>query len=68
MEPKLEEAPRGRVFRVTKDPVKLTALLYLRDALLAERYEECAEMIAIALEFGAHEQEVQALLENPRSK
>lgn len=51
---------------VRKDPVKLTALLYLREALLAERYEECAEFIAVAREFGAAEREVQTLLEDPR--
>ena len=54
------------LFRVRKDPVKLTALLYLRDALLAEKYEECAEFIAIAREFGAQTFEVQNILEDPK--
>ena len=49
-----------------KDPVKLTALLYLKEALLGERYEECAEFIAIGYEFGAQDCEIQALLEDPR--
>ena len=34
-------------------PLKLTALLYLKDALLRERYEDCGDMIDIAREFGA---------------
>ena len=55
-----------RFQRVGRDPVKLTALLYLREALLAERYEECAEFIAAAREFGAGHYEIQNLLEDPR--
>lgn len=49
-----------------RDPVKLTALLYLREALLEERYEECADFATVAKEFGAREFEVQNLLEDPR--
>ena len=49
-----------------KHPVKLTALLYLKEALLKERYEICAEVIALAQEFGATNSEVQGLLEDPR--
>ena len=58
----------GNLFRPIRDPVKLTALLYLREALLQERYEECAEMIAIAAEFGATAQEIQLLLEDARRR
>ena len=47
-------------------PVKVTALLYLKIALLAQAYEECAELIQLALEFGASNSEVRNLLENPR--
>jgi hypothetical protein len=46
--------------------VGLTALLYLREALLEERYEVCGEFIATALEFGALSSEIRALLEDPR--
>ncbi len=62
--------PRGfqRGPRVRKNAVKLTALLYLREALLAERYEECAGCIATALEFGAKPIEIQYLLEDPRRR
>lgn len=52
--------------RVKRDPVKLTALLYLREALLEERYEECAEFVRVAVEFGAQPFEVQHLLEDAR--
>ena len=54
------------IFQVQKDPVKLTALLYLKEALLGEQYEECAEFIEIAKEFGANRIEIQNLLEDPR--
>ena len=33
---------------IKRHPVRLTALLALREALLRERYEDCREMIAIA--------------------
>ncbi len=49
-----------------KHPVRLSALLALKEALLQEAYEECREMIAIAEEFGATETEVYLLLEDPR--
>lgn len=49
-------------------PLKLTALLMLKEALLQERYEECSEIIAIAKEFGARDFEIYYLLEDPRRK
>ena len=49
-----------------KHPVKLTALLYLKDALRQEKYEICSDIIAVAKEFGATSVEVQRLLEDPR--
>ncbi|MBI3999858.1 MAG: hypothetical protein HY351_04510 [Candidatus Omnitrophica bacterium] len=52
--------------RTSKHPVKLTALAYLREALLNEVYEECAFAIEVAKEFGAEDFEVQNLLEDPR--
>ncbi len=56
----------SRSRRRTRDPVKLTALIYLREALIAERYENCADFIAIAKEFGALDAEIRVLLEDPR--
>lgn len=56
----------GSAVRLNRDPVRVTALWYLKEALLEERYEECAEIIAIAYEFGARESEVEGLLEDPR--
>lgn len=65
----IEEKARGptpTLLRVRKNPVKLTALLYLREALRRERYEQCAEFIAVAKEFGAQEREIEELLEDSR--
>jgi hypothetical protein len=55
-----------RLRKVLRNPVKLTSLLYLKEALLAERYEECREFIEIAREFGAQAFEIQNILEDPR--
>ena len=52
--------------RKVQNPLKLTALLYLREALLQEKYEECAEIIGTALELGASATEIHYLLEDPR--
>ncbi|MBI4395017.1 MAG: hypothetical protein HY583_02355 [Candidatus Omnitrophica bacterium] len=54
--------------RTSKHPIKLTALAYLREAILNEVYEDCALAIDIAKEFGAEEFEIQNLLEDPRRK
>ena len=50
----------------TRHPVKLTALLYLRGALLQEEFEDCPLFIQIAYEFGARDQEIESLLEDAR--
>ncbi len=52
--------------KIEKNPVKLTALLYLKEALLNQQYENCQEFIEIAKEFGAQDFEIQNLLEDPR--
>lgn len=52
--------------KVQRSPLKLTALLYLKEALLTEKYEECREFVQAAREFGAQEFEIQNLLEDPR--
>ncbi len=49
-----------------KHPVKLTALWYLKEALLEEAFEDCPVFIRIAYEFGAKDAEVESLLEDPR--
>lgn len=54
------------LFKQSRHPIKLTALIYLKEALLAERYEECADIIRTAIEFGAEQFEIQGLLENPK--
>lgn len=47
-------------------PLKITALLYLKEALLKEQYEECAAIIATAKEFGALDWQIRLLLEDPK--
>ena len=66
MNPILSPGIATRNRRRSRDPVKLTALIYLREALIAERYEDCAEFIAIAKEFGAIDGEIRILLEDSR--
>ena len=51
---------------VKRHPVRLTALLTLREALRKEKYEDCREVIAIAKEFGAGDWEIYYLLEDSR--
>lgn len=59
-------AGRPRRVRSLRHPVGLTALVYLKDALLQERYENCSEIIAVAKEFGAETYQIDDLLEDPR--
>ena len=66
---KATEVNRIWARRVTsRHPVKVTALFYLKEALLNEVYEECPLAIEIAKEFGAQEFEIQDLLEDPRRR
>lgn len=62
----LKKAESKRPSRVLRHPVRLTALLYLSEALRAERYEDCSEIVAVAREFGAGDNEIRSLLEDPR--
>ena len=62
----MENAGRPLRLRSLKHPVGLTALVYLKEALLRERYENCAEIIALAKEFGAENYQIRNLLEDPR--
>jgi hypothetical protein len=64
----LKSMKGGRIARpgIYRHPVKLTALLYLKEALLKEKYEICEGLIAIAREFGAAKFEIDDLLEDPR--
>ncbi len=66
MKPVMKPFRLGKLTNTKKHPLKLTALLYLKEALLAEQYEDCREIVATALEFGALALEVQYLLEDPR--
>ena len=62
----VSQAPEDKRVIFSHHPLKLTALLYLKEALWKERYEICAEIVATAKEFGARAFEVQDLLEDPR--
>ena len=66
MNPRTGVNVTSRYRKRPRDPVRLTALIYLREALAAEKYEDCAEIIAIAKEFGALNEEIRVLLEDPR--
>lgn len=44
-------------------PVKVTAFLEIVEAVRSERYEEVAEMVKIAEEFGARRWDIPAVLE-----
>ena len=41
-----------------EDTLKVTALLYFKEALAKEQYEDCAELIQTAKRFGAGEAEI----------
>ncbi len=49
-----------------ENPLKLTALLYLKEALVKEQYEICRDIVSTAKEYGATEAEIRNLLEDPR--
>ncbi|OGX06290.1 MAG: hypothetical protein A2Z88_00580 [Omnitrophica WOR_2 bacterium GWA2_47_8] len=44
------------------DTLKVTALLYFKEALAQERYEECAELIQAAKNFGVEQDEVKGII------
>ena len=49
---------------ITPDIIlKVTSLIYLKDALINEKYEDCTELIAAAKGFGAKQSEIAGVLE-----
>ena len=47
--------------------LQVTALIYLKEALVNERYEECAELVRAAKRFGATQGEIkQTIVEGAR--
>lgn len=42
--------------------LKATSLLYIQEALIAERYEECEGLIRAAKRFGATQEEISSVL------
>jgi hypothetical protein len=54
---------RAKNAPVTRDEVlKTTSLLYIKEALCRERYEDCAELIRFAKEFGADQGEISGVI------
>ena len=56
----------GKRIKKSSHPLKVTALLYLKEALFREQYEKCSEIVTLAKEFGAADFEIRDLLEDPR--
>lgn len=54
----------NRLNKTTNTPevLRLTALLYLQEAVAKQRYEECEELIALAKEFGAEQVDITIVL------
>ena len=44
------------------ETLQATALIYLQDAILNERYEEAAELLQSARGFGASKEEISAII------
>ena len=42
--------------------LKLTSLLYFKEALLGQRYEECAQLVEAAKGFGARQSEIGGII------
>lgn len=42
--------------------LKVTALLYLKEALYKEKYEECPELIEVAKRYGVEQEEIQKVI------
>lgn len=61
-----KNAGEGKRAVAQKHPLQITALLYLKEALLKEQYEVCADIIETAKEYGATESQVRYLLEDTR--
>ena len=51
--------------RTVPSPFQLTALLYLQQAILSERYEMCREIIDAAEDIGVPEFDIHDVLESP---
>ncbi|MBN1687752.1 MAG: hypothetical protein JW893_01485 [Candidatus Omnitrophica bacterium] len=62
----VQKKRRQQLIWLKRNPLKLTALLYLREALNEERYEDCPGLIGFARQWGACEYEIQNLLEDSR--
>ena len=57
-----QQQENARVRKNYWHPVGLTALMYLKEALHHECYEDCHSAVEIAREFGAQEWEIKNIL------
>lgn len=57
-----QEAKNVEWMKSIEHPVKVTALHCIAEMMWAEQYEEMPDVLAIALEFGATEQEINDVL------
>jgi hypothetical protein len=46
----------------SNEVLKLSALVYLQDALVKQKYEQCAELVDIAVKFGADKGEIKQVI------
>jgi hypothetical protein len=46
----------------SNDVLKLTALLYFKEALQKQEFESCAELVAAASKFGASKEEISEVI------
>ena len=47
---------------VPDEILKVTSLIYLKDALINEKYEDCKELVRAARKFGAQQRDVRRVL------
>ncbi|MBP9853959.1 MAG: hypothetical protein KBD53_03725 [Candidatus Omnitrophica bacterium] len=61
-EAQVNTRPQPQTEGLDLSPLKITALIYVIEALVDEKYEEMRELIHFAREFGATDQEVNIAL------
>jgi len=62
MDYRIITAPEAQAPLTADGLLKATSLLYLRDALEGERYEECATLIQNAKGYGARQSEISGII------
>ncbi|MGE0268685.1 MAG: hypothetical protein AB7S78_09570 [Candidatus Omnitrophota bacterium] len=57
-----QENKTNRNLNSRENLLKVTALLYLKEALYKEKYEECPELIEVAKRYGVEQDEIQKII------